>query len=135
MDSGIRVSVALDAAERLAVVRMQGVVSGPMILAATTQVHSDPAWEDGFDVVWDCSTVYAHDILPADVTPIVDAEVGSGDGRDVLVCSPAIGDRVISEMLAAMCRRRGKAMTVHASFAEALATLGRDALPASLQGL
>ena len=115
--------------ERLAVVEMFGVVSGPMIVAAAARVQADPEWEAGFDVVWNCGAVLAHDILPADVEPIVAAEVASGDGRDVLVCSPAYGDRAISEMLAVMCRRRGKAMTVHGSVGEALAALGRDALP------
>ncbi len=104
-----------------------------MLLAAADRIHADPAWHDGFDVLWNCAAVLAHDILPADVGPIVDAEVGSGDGRDVLVCSPTFGDRAISEMLAAMCRRRGKAMTVHATLAEALAALGRDALPPATQ--
>lgn len=125
--------VAVDPSERLALVVFEGVVSGPMILAAADHIHADPAWEDGFDVVWNCGAVLAHDILPDDVVPIVDAEVGSGGGRDVLVCSPSFGDRAISEMLAAMCRRRGKTMTVHASLGEALAALGRDALPPSMQ--
>lgn len=112
---------------------MFGVVSGPMILAAADRIHADAAWEAGFDVVWNCSAVLAHDILPADVDPIVDAEVASGNGRDVLVCSPTYGDRAISEMLAVMCRRRGKDMTVHATLAEALAALGRDAIPPAIQ--
>lgn len=124
---------ALDPVEHLALVRMRGVVTGRAILAAAERLHADPAWEDGFDVVWDCSAVHAHDILPADVQPIVDAEVASGSGREVLVCSPSLGDRAISEMLAAMCRRRGKEMTVHTTLADALGALGRDALPPTLR--
>ena len=125
--------VAVDPSERLAVIEMFGVVSGPMILAAADRIHSDPKWEDGFDILWNCAAVLAHDVLPEHVGPIVDAEVESGDGRDVLVSSLTSGDRAISEMLAAMCRRRGKSMTVHASLEEALAALGRDALPPAMQ--
>lgn len=121
--------MAVASSERLAVVEMFGIVSGPMILAAADRIHADPEWEDGFDVVWNCRAVHAHDVLPEDVRPIVDAEVESGDGRDVLICSQTSGDRAISEMLAAMCRRRGKSMTVYATLDEALAALGRDALP------
>ena len=124
--------VAIDPSERLALIEMRGVVTGSMIVDAADRVHDDPAWEDGFDVVWNCAAVLAHDVLPADVGPIVDARVESGDGRDVLVCSPTFGDRAISEMLAVMCRRRGKAMTVHTTLNEALAALGRDALPATM---
>lgn len=130
--SEIPVRVVVYSAERLAVAEFRGVVSGPMILAVADHIHADPAWEAGFDVLWNCAAVVVHDILPVHVKPIVDAEVGSGDGRDVLVCSPTLGDRAVSEMLAAMCRRRGKSMTVHTTLADALAALGRDALPPGL---
>jgi hypothetical protein len=114
---------------------MWGVVTGAELLRAARSVHEDPDWQPGFDVVWDCSAVRSHDVVPADVDPLVREEVASGDGRDVLVSSLSTGDRAISEMLAAFCRRRGKAMTVHPTLAEALAVLGYDALPEPLQGV
>ena len=125
-------SCAIDPASRLACIRMWGVVTGPEMLEAARSVHEDPAWQPGFDVVWDCSAVRSHDVVPADIEPLVREEAASGDGRDVLVCSPSTSDRAIKEMIAAFCRRRGKDVTVCTSLAEALGALGHDALPEPL---
>lgn len=122
----------IDPDEAMSYARMWGVVSGADMLRLAQAVHADPRWARGFDAVWDCSAVRAHVLTPEDVEPIVREEAASGDGRDVLVHSRADGDGAISQMLAAFCRRRGKAMTVHATLAGALAALGREALPATL---
>lgn len=119
----------VDPDETLAYARMWGVVTGGDMLRLVQAVHRDPLWVYGFDAVWDCSAVRAHVVAPEDVEPIVREEVASGTGRDVLVRSANPDDAAISQMLAAFCRRRGKAMTVHGSLPDALAALGREALP------
>ena len=122
----------VDPGEAIAYARMWGVVSGADMLQLARAVHADPLWECGFDAVWDCSAVRAHVVAPGDVDPIVREAAASGQGRDVLVQSRADGDGAIAQMLAAFCRRSGKAMTVHATLSDALAALGREALPAAL---
>ncbi|HEX9953022.1 MAG TPA: hypothetical protein VGB53_14730 [Rubricoccaceae bacterium] len=123
---------AIDPAAGLAYVRMWGIVTGSEMLDAAQTLHQSPDWQPGFDAVWDCSAVRSHDVVPADVEPLVSEEVASGEGRDVLVCSPSTSDRAVTEMIAAFCRRRGKEMTVHASLDEALGALGYEALPEPL---
>ena len=122
-------SYALDPASRLAYGRMWGAVSGADMLALVRSVHADPAWEAGFDAVWDCSAVTTHIVLPDEVPPIVEDEAASGVGRDVLIESPAAGESALSHMIAAFCRRSGKDMTVHTSLAAGLARLGHSGLP------
>lgn len=126
---------AIDPASRLAYARMWGEVDGANMLALISAVHDDPAWQPGFDAVWDCSTVSAHIVLPDDVPPIVANEVASGDGRDVLIESPYVGESAFSNMLAAFCRRHGKDMTVYSTCTAGLSALGYDALPEALAGI
>ncbi len=123
---------AIDPDAGLAYGRMWGDVHGEDMLRMIQAVHSDPAWQDGFDAVWDCRAVTAHIVLPADIEPLVVEEVASGDGRDVLIESPVLGESAVSEMLAAVVRRRGKAMTVCLTLDAALVSLGHAALPTSL---
>lgn len=122
-------SFVVDASARLAYGRMWGLVTGQDMLALIAETHADPAWQNGFDAIWDCSAVTAHVVGPEEVAPIVEEEVASGDGRDTLVESPTVGESALSEMLAAFCRRRGKTMTVYTTLDDALAALGREELP------
>lgn len=123
---------AIDPAEALAYGRMWGVVTGQDMLRLVAAVHGDAAWRPGFDAVWDCRAVTAHVVSPEEVQPLVAEEAASGPGRDVLIENGRADDAALSQMLAAFCRRRGKDMTVYRVLDEALAALGRDALPASL---
>ncbi len=125
-------SYAIDPDARLAYGRMWGEVHGTDMLLMIRAVHQHAAWQDGFDAVWDCGAVTAHIVLPDDVEPLVAEEARSGDGKDVLVESSALGESAFSEMLAAMVRRRGKAMTVCTTLDAALASLGHAALPKAL---
>ena len=45
---------AVDAPSRLAYGRMWGRVTGRDMLALMAAAHEDPAWEAGFDAIWDC---------------------------------------------------------------------------------
>ena len=129
-----RFDYAVDPAEAIVYARMWGVVSGADMLRLVSAVHADPRWEDGFDAVYDCSAVRAHLVGPEDIAPIVREEAASAPGHDVHVQSRAEDGGTISHMLAAYCRRHGKAMTVHATLADALAALGRDAPSSDLGG-
>lgn len=126
---------AVDPVARLAYGRMWGTVTGDEMLALITAVHDDPHWRSGFDAIWDCSRVHAHIVDIGEVAPLVDEEAASGHGRDALVESPRLAEIALAQLLAAFSRRRGKHVTVHTSVDDALAALGRDALPAPLDAL
>lgn len=128
-DSPDHFGYAIHPDEAIVYTRMWGVVTGADMLRLAQAVHADARWEQGFDAIWDCTDVRAHVVAPEDVDPIVREAAASGNGRDVLVQSRSEGDGAISQMIAAFCRRGGKAMTVHGSLADALAALGREALP------
>ena len=123
---------AIDPDARLAVGRMWGEVHGADMLEMIQAVHQDAAWQRGFDAVWDCRAVTAHIVLPDEVEPLVADEAASGEGRDVLIESPALGESAFSEMLAAVVRRSGKMMTVATSLDAALMALGHETLPEAL---
>lgn len=120
---------AVDAATGLAYARLWGEVTGADMLEAVQAVHGDPAWEDGFDAIWDCSSVTVHVVSPDEVKPLIDEEAASEPGHDVLIESPVLGESALSEMLPAFCRCRGKTMTVHSTLQDALAELAHEALP------
>lgn len=126
---------AVDPAARLAYARMWGEVDGDDMLRLVQAVHRDAAWRAGFDAVWDCRAVTAHVVQPEEVGPLVAEEAASGDGRDVLVESQALGESAFSALLAAVVQRRGKAMTVAATLGDALEALGHDRLPEALAGV
>ena len=126
---------AVDPAARLAYGRMWGTVTGDDMLALITAVHDDPRWQKGFDAIWDCSRVRTHIVDIDEVGPLVDEEATSGAGHDVLVESPLLAEIALAQLLAAFARRRGKHMTVEGTVDAALAALGHDTLPASLDAL
>ena len=123
----------IDPDEGLALVRMQGTLSGEDMLEISQRVHAHADWQNGFDAIWDCSRVRAHIVAPEDVPPIIEEEVETGKGRDLLIESRVVGESQISRLLAAWCRREGKPARVYPSLDAALESLGREQLPASLQ--
>ena len=125
-------SYAIDPDEGLVLSRMFGAVTGDEMLAMVEAVLDDPAWSPSFDVIWDCSDVTAHIVLPSHVTPIIE-EAGEVAGRMVLVESPSVGGSLIAELLAIRTRLRGGDVTVTGTLEEAVASLGRDALPMPLR--
>ena len=124
----------IDADAGLALAELKGVVTGSDMLNAAKTLHADPAWQNGYDVLWDCSEVSKHIVGPEDIGPILVEETRAGSGRDALVENAHLSDTMISEMLTSFLRRRGKPAGVFRTRADALSALRRDALPASLLG-
>ena len=122
----------IDPEAGLALAEFSGVVSGRDMLEGARTLHADPDWQDGYDVIWDCSQVTKHLVGPEDVGPLLIEETDAGCGHDALVENAHLGDTMISEMLTGFLRRRGKPAGVFRTRAEALSSLKRDALPASL---
>ena len=134
-DSLSVVRFRIDPEARLALVRFEGTVTGSDILDAARALHSDPAWSDGFDVIWDCSRVVRHAVGPEDVAPLIVEEVPTGSGMDALVQNMKPSDSLISNMIASFLRLRGKPAAVFSSVEEALEAVGCAALPTTLQGV
>ena len=125
-------AIIIDPEEGLVLLTMYGVVSGPDLLNAAKEVHEDESWENGFDVIWDCSRVHSHIVAPEDVPPLIEEETDHCEGHDYVIQSPAENEHVLADLLARLCRRGGKSMSVHADMDGVLRSLGRESLPASL---
>ena len=123
----------IDASAGLALVRAWGRVTGEGMRETVEAVHGDDRWRHDFDAVWDCSAVTAHVVGPSEVPEVVGAAVEGETGRDVMVESGGLVDSAISQLIAAYCRREGKAVTVEGSLDAALAALGHRALPEGLR--
>ena len=122
----------VDPDARLAVIQMAGTLTGADMQHIVETVHADPAWRDGFDAIWDCRAVQAHDVLPHEVGPLLDELVGGETGRDVLLEGPGLTADLFAQLLALRIRRRGGSAEVVSSMPDALGALGRDALPPAL---
>ena len=126
-------SFAVDPDARLALACMGGTLTGPDMTHIVNAVHGDPAWEPSFDVIWDCSRVDAHVVSPGEETPVLEALSDEHAGRDLIVQGPGLSGDVFATMLVFRARRLGDAASSHHSVEEAVAALGRDALPARLR--
>lgn len=131
-DPGPRYSYAIAPDARLALGRMFGTVDGDDMLEMVSAVYHDKRWRPEFDVIWDCSRVAAHVVLPDDVTPIID-EASEAMGRGVLIESPSVGGELIAELLAMRSRIRGNHVVVCKTMEAALSALGHASLPAELR--
>ena len=115
-------------AQRLARVVMTGVVTVQDVVGALRDYTADPAWEPGFDRLWDARGIRSLHLGPEDVAKIrsiwYERSAQIGDGRLALVTV-----REIDTSMAHLFRRLIHNTRVFASIDEALAWLGK-ALPA-----
>ncbi len=109
-----------------------GVLTGKDMVGTAHLLHGDPDWRPDFDVIWDCRGILKLVLEPADVPPMVAAHLENSTGEDVIVVRRQV-DYSVSMLYAHLARREDKAVTVCWTMEEALAALGRDALPAALE--
>jgi hypothetical protein len=121
-------SYVIDSANRLARVAMAGTIRGADIAAAMQTIYADPAWQPGFDSLWECTGItellFERDDLPTLVGLQRESRARSGYGREAIVVSRALDD-VMAKMYAAMMRESTREVLVCRSLAEAAQFLGR----------
>ena len=64
---GMPFSYRIDRPNRLAVIELSGTTTGETLLAAHRAVAADPAWQPGFDRLWDYRRIKVLVLLPDDV--------------------------------------------------------------------
>lgn len=90
--------------QRLGYGRLHGVVSGQDLLAASDAFFNDPAWQVGYDLLWDNRRIKKLAIQPADVPEILRRAVQVrqylGSGRAAAVIQQDL--RIMAEHLIQM---------------------------------
>lgn len=123
---------SIDSKAGLALVEKSGEVMADEIVESAHALRHDPAWNPGFDVIWDCTRLSSLIVAPEDVPVVVAAYSENLCGRDLLVIGRE-ADYPIAQLTAYLCRREGKDSEVFTSMDDALAALGLRELPEALR--
>ena len=99
---------SLDNARRVAIVTFSGTVRGHDIADTMDMLYRDPAWQYGFDTLWDGTNVtellFEKDDLPGFVALQQRYVTVSGPGRDIVVAIRPI-DQMIAQIYVAMSKK------------------------------
>lgn len=121
---------------RLAAIRFYGTVTGTDILEGIRSLYSDPAWEPGFQMIWDARDVAQLILDPADADAVVEVSKTHQDlSRQSRTAVLSGGFFVYtSAMMFHVRANRGteREMEIFETLPEALAWLGLDELPPTL---
>ena len=124
----------IDLSAQLALATVGGAVTGDDIAGWARDLHGDPDWSPEFAAIWDDRRVTALSVAPEGLDDMVDAQVAGGVGPDLVVTGRPDHQDLMRLYAARVCRR-GRPAGVFATLDGALGALGRDRLPASLEGL
>ena len=120
----------LDAAKRLVTVPLSGSVSGARIASTYTMIYSDAACAEGFDILWDGSSItelmFERDDLPSFVRLNQKFASLASSGRDIILVARSL-DKAMADMYAVMMRAERRAVHVCLSMGEVRQIL--DAAP------
>lgn len=97
-------SATVDPDLRVGMVRATGYVTGRDIFLANEALYSDPAWQPGFDELWDCSDISEFVVDLDELKDVAAMEVEGkdrvGNGRVALVMT-----REVVQMVGYLYRR------------------------------
>jgi hypothetical protein len=123
-------SYLIDSANRLATGTLSGSVSGAEIASGVRAVYHDPAWQAGFDMLWEATGIQELLIERHDLGDLVklhrEFAVRAGTGMEIIVVTRSI-DRVMAKVYSVMMRNEARRVRVCRSVAEAAQLLGRSA--------
>jgi hypothetical protein len=123
-------SYLIDSANRLATGTLSGSVSGAEIASGMRAVYHDPAWQSGFDMLWEATGIQELLIERHDLGDLVklhrEFAVRAGTGMEIIVVTRSI-DRVMAKVYSVMMRNEARRVRVCRSVAEAAQFLGRSA--------
>jgi hypothetical protein len=110
----------IDRSRRLAIARVAGTVHGHEIAGMIEGLFKDPAWEPGFDVVWDGTAVTELLLEPDDIAKLVrlHSEYAAVSPRREIVFVTRGLDRAMAQMYAVRMKAIGRSVHVCKSQAE-----------------
>jgi hypothetical protein len=121
-------SYVVDTGKRLAVGTLSGTVHGADIASGIRAVYEDPAWEPGFDSVWDATGIEQLLFEQGDLSRFValhrDFAGHSGTGLEIIIVSRSL-DLVMAKSYALMMRNEARQVRVCHSRTQAEELLGR----------
>jgi hypothetical protein len=116
----------------MALVRMSGDVTGNDIARCAAALQADPDWCHHCTAIWDDREVNLLDVSPDGLRQMVDVQASGETGPDLIVTQ--LPDRtLLMDLYARLVEIRGRPAAVFSTLDEALAHVGRDALPPRLQ--
>ena len=118
----------IDGEQRLALVTVSGSISGTQLARLTRTLYEEPAWEAGYDAIWDFTGITELLLEKNDITDLIDvdqeyAHISAG-GRDVFIVSRDL-DYAMGRIHSAFARKGPRESHVCRSMDEAFALLGR----------
>lgn len=124
----VGLSYVIDSGNRLATGTLSGIVHGSDIASGIKAVYEDPAWQPGFDTVWDSTGIEQLLLQLGDLPSFValhrDYVTRSGTGKEIIIVSRAI-DTAMAKTYAVMMRNAARAVHVCHSRTQAAQILGR----------
>ncbi|MDT0630633.1 hypothetical protein [Rubrivirga litoralis] len=121
----------IDTDHGLALAQIAGDATGEYIASCVRALQADPAWSDAYDVIWDDRGVTVLDVTPRGLDEMVAAQTNGQFGMDVIVSDRGSREAVFL-LYARRTRAAGRPARVCRTLDEALAAVGRTALPAAL---
>jgi hypothetical protein len=125
-------SYVIDSADRLATGTFSGSVAGRDIAAAFRTVYEDPAWQTGFDTLWECSGITELLLERTDLASFValhrEFAARAGTGLEILVVTRSL-DQVMAKIYGVMMRNQARRVRVCRSMAEAIEVLDQREQP------
>lgn len=107
----------------LCFLRYEGAVTGQESIRAIRDVHADPQWHRGMDLVCDYLGVHLLDIVPDELYEVFRLRTEDVTGRDACVVRREL-DETIARLYQRMAEAKGKEAHVCHTLDEAFAALG-----------
>ena len=126
-ESSMTFPYTIDVAHRVAIIRKVGRVDANRIRRTVEAVFTDPAWEPGFDTLWDDSATTELLLEREDLMALFELQKSlahlSGPGRDVMASTRPV-DRIMGQIYAIYAKEQHRTIVLCKSMREALGVLG-----------
>ena len=117
----------IDVPHRVAIIRKIGRVDANRIRRTVEAVFTDPAWEPGFDTIWDDSETTELLLEREDLMSLLELQKSlahlSGPGRDIMASTRAV-DRIMGQIYAVYAKEQHRTLILCKSMEEARGVLG-----------
>lgn len=125
-------TATVDSALRLGMVRAAGRVTGHDLLKANEALYSHPAWEPGFDELWDCIHITEFVVDLDEIQAVADMEVEGrdrvGQGRVALAITRSVVE-MIGDLYKALVEEGDRSIEVVRTVGAGAGWLGLEAVP------
>ena len=130
--SGSCCAYRIDRAAEMALVRMKGRVTGDGVARCAEALQADPGWCHHCTAIWDDRDIDLLDVSPRQLQSMVEVQASGETGPDLVVTAHP-NRELFMVLYTRLVEIRGRPAAVYSTLEEALAHVGRSALPPSLR--